>query len=230
MKTFDVIGETLLTLGALLGLFIVWQLFYTDIQSEREQQEVAETFTSSDTYIAPEPTKVGEKHYDNVPEIDMPGHGEVFATMRVPRWGADYNVPVAEGSGLDVINRVGIGHYDTTAPLGAEGNFSVAAHRTTYGKPFREVHELEDSDAIIYETDDAWLVYRVARAHIVNPNQSEVIAPVPPVDGAQEGERWTTLTTCHPIWGMSERFIVHAEFDYWTPKHEGIAPDLVGVL
>jgi len=36
-----------------------------------------------------------------------------------------------------------------------------------------------------------------------------------------------TLTTCHPIGQVRERFIVYAEFDFWMPVSEGIPQLLI---
>ena len=51
-----------------------------------------------------------------------------------------------------------------------------------------------------------------------------VIAPDPAHPGAQPTERLLTLTTCHPRYGDTERYIVHAKFDSWQPLSAG-APD-----
>ena len=87
------------------------------------------------------------------------------------------------------------------------------------------MHQLQEGDAIVVESADAWLVYRMVARDIVKPHQSEVLDPIPPFEGATQG-RYLTLTTCDPIYGITERFIVWAEADYWTPKSEGLPPAL----
>lgn len=101
----------------------------------------------------------------------------------------------------------------------------LAGHRTSHGKPLREVHRLQAGDAVVVESEDAWLVYRMVARDIVTPHQSKVLKPIPPFDGAHQS-RYLTLTTCDPIYGITDRFIVWAEADYWTPKTEGLPPDL----
>jgi sortase A len=31
-----------------------------------------------------------------------------------------------------------------------------------------------------------------------------------------------TLTACHPLFSARERYVVHAEFVYWTDRADGI--------
>ena len=40
------------------------------------------------------------------------------------------------------LDPIGIGHYPGTKMPGEVGNFAVAAHRTTWGKPFNRIAEL----------------------------------------------------------------------------------------
>ena len=61
----------------------------------------------------------------------------------MPRFGADYARPVVEGAARPVLAH-GVGHYAGTAEPGEVGNFAVAGHRTTYGKPFNEIDTLRD--------------------------------------------------------------------------------------
>ena len=62
---------------------------------------------------------------------------------------------------------------------GEVGNFAVAAHRTTYGKPFNRIAELHVNDAIVVETADGWYTYRFRTLEYVTPDEVEVLLPVP---------------------------------------------------
>jgi len=108
------------------------------------------------------------------------------------------------------------------------GNFAVAGHRTTFGKPLNRVAELEIGDPLIVWTPDTWYVYRVTETLIVLPTQVEVIAPVPGRPGAVPTERMITLTTCHPMFSARERFIVHGVLDYWAPTSSGTPAEMLG--
>jgi|SRR5690625_240995 len=217
-----VVGELLISAGVLLLLFTVWQLWWTDVMADREQQEILAdldwvvTIDKDDVAPADDGLQPGE---GPPPVPEYPDHHTTIATMHIPRFGQDYVRNISEGVELEpVLNRMGIGHYPETALPGEIGNFSMAGHRTTYGKPFNQVAELEVGDPIIVQTPEVWYVYRVTDDHIVLPHQVEVIAPVPNEPGEVPTERSITLTACHPMFSARERFIVHGEFDRWYPN------------
>ncbi len=216
-----IVGELLISAGAFLLLFTVWQLWWTDVVADRQQEEILadlDWMTSIDVDTSPseEGLQPGE---GPPPTLDYPEHHETIGTMHIPRFGKDYVRNISEGVELEpVLNRMGIGHYPDTALPGEVGNFSMAGHRTTYGKPFNQVAELEVGDPLIIQTPEVWYVYRVTDDHIVFPNQVEVIAPVPNEPGEVATERSITLTACHPMFSARERYIVHGEFDAWYPN------------
>ncbi|WP_225755746.1 class E sortase [Actinotalea sp. Marseille-Q4924] len=247
-RVVGVVGELLITLGALLALFVVWQLFWTDVVAERAQDQVVQELgwarTADDApggggqepapavpaAPAPEeaPAETPERR-DAAPVLAEQPHATTFATLAVPRWGPDYVQPISEGvTRRDVLDVLGIGHYPGTAMPGEVGNFAVAAHRVTYGKPFNRVAELQVGDPLVVQTQDAWYVYRVSSTQIVLPQEVDVIAPVPDQPDAEPTQAMITLTTCHPMFSARERFIVHGELDYWMPTDAGTPVELTG--
>ncbi|MBL0888756.1 class E sortase [Myceligenerans sp. I2] len=230
-----VFGELLVTVGVLLGLFVVWQLWWTDVEGARTQQQIVADMGWEEpaaTDNGPQ-TAVATEHRDAPPVLDEPAAiGETFAQMYVPRWGSDYLKPIAEGTDkATVLDTIGIGHYVGTEMPGALGNFATAAHRTTYGKPYNKIHELKKQDALVVRTEDTWYVYKVTDSKIVLPQNIEVISTVP---GVKPGEpmpeptqRFITLTTCHPMFSAAQRYIVHGELDYWAPVSEGTPKELL---
>ncbi|MFE4465948.1 class E sortase [Oerskovia sp. NPDC056781] len=220
-----VLGEVLITVGVLLGLFVVWQLWWTDVQGAREQAEVLQSMG----WEVPADEAV-EVRRDEPPVAEQPAVGDVFGQLFVPRWD-DAVIPLAQGTDKrTILDKAMAGHYPETVMPGAIGNFSLAAHRMTYGAPFHRVEELEVGDPLVVRSNDTWYVYRVTEGFVVQPSQVEVIAPVPGQPGVEPTQRFLTLTTCHPIGlnSLRERFIVHAELDYWLPVADGLPPDLVG--
>lgn len=239
LTVVGVLGELLIFIGLLLALFVVWQLFWTDVQGERAQraeveatewldQDVVEGITSqevSDDGLIPEELKM---RGIDPPPMDYPEFTEGFLGMMVPRWGEDYVKKVYEGvTRPDVLDPLGIGHYPDTALPAEVGNFALSAHRTTYAKPFADVAELEEGDALIFQSEDAWFVYRVESWHIVLPHQVEVIAPKPNEPGVAPDDRYITLTTCHPKFSAAERWVVHGTLDYWAPTGHGVPEELL---
>jgi sortase A len=205
-------GEVVLTLGVLLLLLVAWQLWWTDVVSNRAAAQVVATledeFASSTGADAALPAS-------GIP----PGVGKdgAFAVVRIPRFGTDYARPVLEGTGRPVL-AVGVGHYVGTAGPGQVGNFALAGHRTTYGRPFHDVDRLRDGDRVVVETKGAVHVYEVTSREVVRPSDVEVIAPVPGDPGARPTTALITLTSCHPRYSATERFVVHGRLVESVPR------------
>lgn len=218
-----VVGELLITLGVLVGLFVVWQLWWTDVVAEREQAAIIADLDWAWTPERPRPTPEAEptqtppvERRDAAPVPAVPAYATTFATLHVPRWGLDYQRTISEGTGKsDVLDVLGLGHYEGTAMPGAIGNFAVAGHRVTYGKPLNRVEELQVGDPLIVQTEQAWYVYRVTETRIVRPSQVEVLLPTPSQPDVAPTQAVLTLTTCHPMYSARDRFVVHATLDYW---------------
>jgi len=238
-----VIGELLITLGLLLFGFLVWQLWWTDVQGNRAQAEIVREIQRETPPVAtPSPSatpvpKIAEPRHDDPPVMEQPAHATTFATMQVPRWDGEPERPISQGTDrATVLDVLGVGHYDGTAMPGDVGNFAVAGHRTTYAKPFNRVAELKKGDAVVVRTatldggpgTDTWYVYKVVSTEIVAPTDVAVIAPVPGEPSAQPTKRMMTMTTCHPMFSARQRFIVHLELDYWAPVSSGTPAELVG--
>lgn len=99
----------------------------------------------------------------------------------------------------------------------------------TYGNNFDKLPQLKDGDAVIVETKDTWIVYKVVSHRIVLPERTEVIAPVPDKPGKTPTERIMTMTTCsRKRWqmGNSHRWITHAKFSHWIDKADGMPAEL----
>jgi sortase A len=207
-------GEVVLTLGVLLLLFVAWQLWWTDVVSNRAAAQVVSTledeFARSTGGDAALPAS-------GIP----PGVGEdgAFAVVRIPRFGADYARPVLEGTGRPVL-ALGVGHYAGTAGPGQVGNFALAGHRTTYGRPFHDVDRLRDGDRVVVETRGTVHVYEVTSREVVRPGDVEVIAPVPGDPGARPTSALLTLTSCHPRYSATERFVVHGRLVESLPREQ----------
>lgn len=221
-RATGVLGELMITAGVLILLFLGWQLWWTDVTANAAQASTVQVLerdfdATVGTGARPvTPTTVEPRaHLTEVPL------GRAFGIVRVPRWGKDYARPVLEGTDHDVLTE-GVGHYTGTAMPGAVGNFALAGHRTTYGRPFHDIDTLRTGDVIIVETRSSYLVYAVQRHVIVTPDHVEVIAPVPQHVGQQPTERLMTLTACHPEFSASHRYVVFAKMVRAIPRSEGL--------
>lgn len=234
-RIIGILGELLITVGVVIGLFVVWQVWWTDVQTDSVIASELEDFDGGSPTLTT-PLDDADKRTDDAPAPEIPedltAQGippSAFAVLHVPRWGDAERVPIAEGVSLPrVLNKGFAGRYPDTGNLGQVGNFALAAHRQSYGAPFRLVDRLQVGDPLVVETEDAWYVYRVTGSDIVLPTQVDVISPNPADPGAPPTESVMTLTTCHPLFSTRERFIVHATFDYWAPRDAGLPPELGG--
>lgn len=246
-RALGILGEILITAGVLLGLFVVWQLFYTDVQSERAQDAVLETLdwvepvvgvaahntggqevTGEITVVPIIPEELKIYSPNGAPVLGEPGFTKTFATLYVPRWGQDYIKPISQGvTRRDVLDRLGIGHYPGTAMPGQVGNFAIAGHRTTYGKPFSNIDLLQVGDNLVVQTEQAWYVYKVTSMDIVLPTFVQAIADNPNSPGSPATAAMITLTSCHPKFSAEQRYVVHGELLYWAPTGHGFPSEIV---
>jgi sortase A len=223
------LGEVFITLGLMLFLFIIWQLWWTDVTANREQAATIQTLERG-FGLAGRPAlgSGASASADPVATLTKVPFGQAFAIMRIPRFGADFARPVLQGTDSDTLTK-GIAHYSGTAFPGQVGNFAVAGHRTTYGKPFSDIDLLQKGDVIVVETRTNYVVYSVDRHVIVTPDQVEVIAPVPQHPGATPEQAWMTMTACTPRFSAAQRYIVFAKLVKRFPRASGLPASLMAV-
>jgi sortase A len=226
-----VTGEILITLGIAVGLFWVWFVFVNDVIAGSSQRnagsDLAASFqetTESGSLEKARGTSSGRTDSGEPPVLGTVSEGKAFATLYVPRFGADYVRPIAEGTDLPTVlnnQRLGVGRYSETQNLGELGNFAIAAHRTTYGAPFAEISQLRVGDRVFVETVEGWFAYRFRNHEYVWPTALSVLNEVPRFTGIEPGERILTMTSCHPRFSEAERIIAYAVFDDWYPRDGG---------
>jgi sortase (surface protein transpeptidase) len=234
------VGQTLITSGLVALLFVVYELWVTDVLAARQQdqlsREVEQQWADAPTVRDP-----GTAPSDAAPapapiEVTL---GQPFAVLHIPRLGADWSRVVVEGT-AQVQLAQGPGHYVGAALPGEQGNFAVAGHRVGRGSPFLDLDRLQPGDPVVVETAGDWFVYRVLGdaatgdfgsdpsgipgQQIVRPSDVDVIAPTPggPDDGPAT-DSYLTLTTCHPKYSAQQRLIIHARLD-GAPLSKTTAP------
>ncbi len=195
--TLREVGLALITAGAIVVLFAVYQLFGTSLTERHHQTSLKKTFNQavaahreSPTIGAPAPTTAAAAIA-----------GGVIDHLVIPRISVDRYV--VEGVTDDDLTK-GPGHYPQTVLPGEQGNAAIAGHRTTYGAPFFRLNELSVGDQIlITNLAGQEFVYKVSRPpFVVSPTD---VALLDPTTTAQ-----LTLTTCNPRFSASRRLIVVA--------------------
>jgi sortase A len=232
------IGQTLITLGLVVLLFAVYEVWITNIFAHREQKKVAHALQ-----------KEWENGVDPLDRLALPGGkvstiplGSGIAVLYIPRLGADYHFAIVQGSTVpdDAQLEKGPAHYADTQLPGRLGNFAVAGHRVGKGEPFLNIDKLRSGDAVIVETRSWWYVYRVLGVpagadpqnaqqqvattadgtpvrlpgrEIVDPSDGNVLFPVPDHPGVTPSKALMTMTTCHPKFTASQRMIIYSGLD-----------------
>ncbi len=212
-----VVGLVLL-LGGLgcLG-WVVYQYLGTNVVSERAfddgRRELRQQWADTPATVpSTAPTQVPrpvDPEGSPDPAFAEASSGEPVALLRVPAFGADYEVPVVEGTDLDVLSR-GVGHYAGTARPGQIGNFALAGHRVTHGQPFRRLLELEPGDEVIIETRTEVHTYVMdaePRALTVDDAATWVLDPVPGEPDREPTRALLTLTTCQDLFRSPDRSV-----------------------
>jgi sortase A len=179
---------TTASVGLLVGAIgTIGYPFYTNLLQSRIQDRLDRQLASED---------LRQAYLDRNVEV-----GDSLTRIVIPD--LDVDVVVVEGTTASAL-RAGAGHYPET-PLPCEvGNVAIAGHRTTYGRPFHSLEQMEPGDEITLETPIGSCTYEVSgEPFVVAPHQTEVVANTPT-------RAMLTLTTCHPKGSARERLVVQA--------------------
>ncbi|WP_049822710.1 class E sortase [Arthrobacter sp. H41] len=240
VSVFGVAGELLVTFGLLALLFVGWEFWWTGVQAGAVQSKAVEQFVREARPSMPLPAVpgaasgpeavAGPADFGLPPVADAPAPGETFGVIYIPRFGAEYSRPLAEGTGMDVLDTLGLGRYPSTTMPGAPGNFAVAGHRQTHGAVLDNIHTLVPGDKLYVQTADGFYTYVFRNTEIVLPERTDVLLPVPTDPGASPQESLLTLTSCNPRFGQQERIIAYSVLDSWQPLSAGPPAEIASQL
>jgi sortase A len=214
------VAQTLITLGLLGVLLVVYELWVTDLFTTQEQHRL--------THRIEQQWGSHARGVTTVPTVPPPikvGIGEPFALLHIPRLRGNW--AVVEGVARAQLAQ-GPGHYVGTAMPGEQGNFSVAGHAMR--SVFLHIGDLRPGDPIVVETRDYWFVYRILGdpvtgsfagdpsgipgQEVVVPTAVRVVSPTPDDPaGRPPSGAYLTLTTCTPAITATHRLVVHAKLD-----------------
>jgi sortase A len=228
LRSVQIAGELLMSAGAILLLFVVWQLWWTNVASDARQRDVVKDFARGAGTAAPAvPGLPAADDNDQAavaakPAVARePAEGATIGVLYVPRFGAGYTRPIVQGTTPAVLDTLGIGHYQGTAMPGSAGNFAVAGHRQTHGAVLDHIDALVPGDRIYVQTHEGYYVYVFRNSQTVLPSRTDVLLPVPTQPGAAPTESYLTMTSCNPRFGSQERFVAYAVLERWQPVSAG---------
>ena len=188
-------GGVLLAAGLGGSAYVAWELFgdplMDPVAAEQGVSDVKSAWESGQDPFTPH----------TVP-------GTAIALLRIPDFGADFEVPVVLGTTNAALSK-GVGWFEETAKPGEIGNFAVAGHRGSRG-PFVKLPGLAVGARVEVETREALFVYALdnhpADTVVLN-SDTWVLDPVPGHPERQPTEALLTLTTCHDLFHSDNRAI-----------------------
>ena len=185
--------------GAIILLFVVWQLWGTSISQHQAQSQLKSEFDALQAQHAAGSHASKTTLISAATRVPSPGDGKVVAEIQIPAIGVDQYV--VEGTTESDLSK-GPGHYIGTAMPGQAGNVAIAGHRTTYGAPFNGLGRLVPGDRIILTTTFGQsLTYVVSGTpQAVSPSDVGVLNYF--------GDNRITLTTCNPEFSSTQRLMV----------------------
>ncbi|MFD5665530.1 class E sortase [Streptomyces anthocyanicus] len=207
-QAVGVLGELLITAGLVMGLFVVYSLWWTNVVADRAADKQAEKVR--DNWAQ---DRVGGNGPDGPGALDTKAG---IGFLHVPAM-SEGDILVEKGTSMKILNDGVAGYY--TDPVKAtlptsdkKGNFSLAAHRDGHGAKFHNIDKIEKGDPIVFETKDTWYVYKT---YAVLPETSkynvEVLGGIPKESGKKKAGHYITLTTCTPVYTSRYRYVVWGE-------------------
>ncbi|MEV4944435.1 class E sortase [Streptomyces sp. NPDC053755] len=193
-------GELLITAGLVLGLFVVYSLWWTNVLADRAADQEGE--------------QVRDRWAGGPGALDTK---DGIGFLHVPAMD-DGEILVKKGTDSKTLNNGVAGYYTdpikSALPQDKQGNFTLAAHRDGHGAKFHNIHKLKNGDSIIFESQDTWFVYKVYKTLPETTKYNvDVIQPVPEESGKKKPGRYITLTTCTPMYTSDHRYIVWGELE-----------------
>ncbi len=192
-------AKVMMVLSDVLMTFAIFAIMYAGYQTAWSKfvsnQNIAEAKAEVEVKWTEAPAAEPELH-------------KGFALIYIPRLKDKvWELPITRGVDPDDLIS-GLGHYPDNALPGEKGNFAMAGHRATYGEPLANIDQLRQDDEVIIQTAGNWYVYKLVLDEIVKPDAMWVLDPNPGGIVNKTGvEEMITLTTCHPRWGSTQRWI-----------------------
>ncbi|GAA2523461.1 class E sortase [Streptomyces levis] len=208
-------GELLITAGLVLGLFVVYSLWWTNVVADRAAGRQADQVRDDWAHGRGGPGALDTKNGIGFLHVPAMSGSEVL---------------VEKGTSNKILNDGVAGYYTdpvkATLPMsGKPGNFSLAAHRDGHGAKFHNIDKIEKGDPIVFETKDKWYVYKT---YAILPETSKfnvkVLSNVPKESGRKKPGHYITLTTCTPVYTSTYRYVVWGELERVEKVDENRTP------
>ena len=179
---------------------MVYQVYYTPLQSEIATQNLAREFKSK--------VLTSNQEVSVSPETKTANFrpATVLGLLYIPKLKSDvWGEPIVYGTGYSELAQ-GIGYYPNNALPNQDGNFAIAGHRVTYSQPFYYFEKLAAGDEVFVLMEEGWYSYELLADKKIQESEVWVLDNIQPQLGLSGEERLITLTTCDPRWNSTQRW------------------------
>lgn len=171
-----------------------------------------ETERANDLLSAPEAkVKIYEGDPDNSLVPGIPSVGEFFAVIRIPALGRDWIRTISEGTTPEILDHLGVGHYEGTELPGKAGNFAIAGHSGRPWTPFAKLAEIPIGEFVEIETLTTKFIYEIIKTETVKETDVNTVYDNPEFGSVMQSEQWLTITTCLIDGPKDLRYVVYAK-------------------
>lgn len=196
-KLFAASAEVLFTASALVLLFLVYQLWFSNQLATQNQEALAGEIERSVSQSSPQ--SFSEPVAGLIELREATGVGLLY----IPRLKSEvWGLPIVSGIDDRALSQ-GVGHYPQSELPGEAGNFALAGHRATNGEPFAYFEKLQRGDMVYVQTDVGWFSYQLVSNQKIQETDVWVLGDDPINLGEQ---KLLTLTTCDPRWNSTRRW------------------------
>jgi sortase A len=199
-KLLALIGEILVSLGILVGLYALYQVSFSNTLADSSASSISVELQQKLDLSGAASDQVETEVFDLAPRQD-----EGFALLYIPRLKADvWGTPIVEGTSYQALAS-GVGHYSKTELPGEVGNFAIAGHRATNGEPFARFERLQAGDLVHIRSVAGWFTYELFQDQKI-PNSGVWVLEDQPSGVIADSNQLITLTTCDPRWNSTQRW------------------------
>lgn len=195
----------LIVIGSTAVLVAAWFGFLSGYLKADQESQRAQDFLST-----PETTNADPNQLQPL-VTGIPSVGEYFAVIRIPALGEDWLHTVSEGTTPEILDDLGVGHYEGTELPGEPGNFALAGHSGSLWTPFAKLDEVAIGELVEIETLSKKYVYEIVDTETVEETDVKTVYDNPEFGNQTTDDQWLTITTCLTDGPQNLRYVVYAK-------------------
>ena len=195
----------LIVLGVTAVLAAAWFGFLSGYLKAGQESQRAQDFLST-----PESTTADLNQLQPL-VAGIPSVGEYFAVIQIPALGDDWLHTISEGTTPEILDELGVGHYEGTELPGEPGNFALAGHSGSSWTPFAKLDEVAIGELVEIETLSKKYVYEIVDTETVEETDVKTVYDNPEFGNQTTDDQWLTITTCLTEGPQDLRYVVYAK-------------------